>query len=138
MKNHPEIQLKLMGIRKQEGGIRAGAYKGCYYPESKEPFYMPLFWLSDADKREYEKAFEVVHSACYTVYGMKRTGCAGCPFSSKFLKDIEMLERYEPKLAKAVKNIFGKSYEYTLKYRAFKAKMKVLEKQKGQLPLFED
>lgn len=139
MKNHPEIQLRLMGVRKSEGGIRAIAYKGCYYPESKEPFYMPLFWMSDADKREYEKSFEVVHSACYTVYGMKRTGCAGCPFNSKFLRDIETLERYEPKLAKAVKNIFGKSYEYTLQYREFKSFMKAKQKQcEGQMTLFDE
>lgn len=116
-----------------------GAYNGCYYPESKEPFYMPLFWMSDADKREYEKAFEVGHSACYTGYGMKRTGCAGCPFNSKFLRDIETLERYEPKLAKAVKNIFGKSYEYTLQYREFKSFMKAKKKQcEGQMTLFDD
>jgi hypothetical protein len=70
---------------------------------------------------------------------MKRTGCAGCPFNSKFLKDIEMLERYEPKLAKAVKNIFGKSYEYTLQYREFKQFMKAKRKEcEGQMTLFDE
>lgn len=127
-----------MGIRKAEGGIRAGNYKQCYYAQSERPFYMPLFWFSDADKVAYEQVFDIVYSDCYTVYGMKRTGCAGCPFNSKFSKDLETLRQYEPQLYKASNNIFGKSYEYTLKYRAFKAKMKVLEKQKGQLPLFED
>lgn len=134
IKSHPEIQLKLMGIRKSEGGIRAGAYKSCYYPESKEPFYMPLFWLSNADKREYEKVFEVVHSACYTVYGMKRTGCAGCPFNSHFSKDLLLLRTYEPKLFKAVEKVFGQSYDYTYQYRAFKAQQK--SEVFGQLFLF--
>lgn len=128
LQEHSEIGLKIMGIRKAEGGIRAGKYTQCYYNESKHPFYMPLFWLSDADKIAYEQVFQIVHSDCYKVYGMKRTGCAGCPFNSKFLRDIETLERYEPKLAKAVKNIFGKSYEYTLRYRAFKKEMQASQR----------
>ena len=34
------------------------------------------------------------------------------------------MEQYEPKLAKAAKNIFKDSYEYTRRYRQFVEEMK--------------
>lgn len=141
LQEHPEIDLRLMGVRKAEGGIRTGNYQQCYYAESKNPFYMPLFWFSDADKVAYEQTFDIVHSDCYTVHGMKRTGCAGCPFNSKFQQDLEILQQHEPQLYKAVNNIFGKSYEYTLRYREFKEEMKRKERDRkkldGQLTFFD-
>lgn len=62
-------------------------------------------------------------SKCYTEYGLKRTGCAGCPFGRDFEYELEVIQKYEPKLYKAVNNIFGDSYEYTRKYREFVKKM---------------
>lgn len=137
LQEHPEIDLRLMGIRKTEGGIRVANYKQCYYAQSESPFYMPLFWFTDADKVVYEQVFDIVHSDCYTVYGMKRTGCAGCPFNSKFQRDLENLQQYEPQLYKASNKIFGKSYEYTLKYKAFKKEMQYKAKNCGQMSFFD-
>ena len=51
---------------------------------------------------------------------MKRTGCVGCPFNSRFEDDLAIVREHEPALYKAAINIFGKSYEYTRKYREFK------------------
>jgi len=68
-----------------------------------------------------------------TEYGFKRTGCAGCPFNSKFDKDLEVLRKHEPKLAKAAENIFGDSYEYSRGYKKFRFDMK----HKNQMRLFE-
>ena len=51
---------------------------------------------------------------------MIRTGCAGCPFGSRFEEELEIIKKYEPKLYKAVNKIFAKSYEYTRRYREFK------------------
>lgn len=72
----------------------------------------------DEDKKLYEQIFNIKHSDAYEIYGFKRTGCAGCPFNSKYKDDLQILEQYEPRLANAVKNIFKKSYEYTEGYKS--------------------
>lgn len=65
-----------------------------------------------------------MHSKCYTEYGLKRTGCVGCPYGRDFENELEVVQKYEPKLYKAVCNIFKDSYEYTRKYKAFVEDMK--------------
>jgi 3'-phosphoadenosine 5'-phosphosulfate sulfotransferase (PAPS reductase)/FAD synthetase len=117
-----DCDLVIMGVRKAEGGIRSAAYKSCFSEADtgKKANFRPLFWLTNADKKEYEEHCEIVHSDCYTVYGLDRTGCAGCPFGKDFEKELAIIKEYEPKLYKAVNNIFGKSYEYTRKYNVFK------------------
>ena len=117
-----DIDLMILGIRKAEGGARSAAYKSCMNDGIYGLQHFPLFWFKDADKKIYETFFNVRHSAAYEEYGCKRTGCAGCPFGSKFEDELKMLEKYEPQLYKAVCNIFGPSYEYTRAYRDFKAK----------------
>ena len=69
------------------------------------------------------------HSRCYSEYGMKRTGCVGCPFNKHIDEELAVIEKYEPKLYKAAVNVFGKSYEYTRKYREFAKMMKAKEKE---------
>lgn len=128
-----DIDLNVYGVRKAEGGQRATAYKNCFSSGEKKGIaddYRPIFWYKNEDRKAYEEAFGVTHSKCYTEYGMVRTGCAGCPFSRDFEQDLEVIKKHEPKLFKAVNNIFGDSYEYTRKYREFvketKAKNKVV------------
>ena len=138
---HNGIQLALMGMRRAEGGARISR-QSCFNNATKSSIanYTPLWWFSDNDKSEYEKLFGIVHSDCYTVYGMKRTGCTGCPFGSGFELELKIIEKYEPKLHKACLNIFGKSYEYTRKYRAFKKAMKCRERlgiDKNQITMYE-
>lgn len=117
--------LQLLGIRKSEGGARSIQYKSCFYTkQGKVDKHFPLFWFLDEDKRTYCQYFSVKHSRAYTEYGFTRTGCAGCPFNSKHDKEIAILEKYEPQLAKAAKKIFAESYEYDRKYREFKNDMK--------------
>lgn len=112
--------LSITGIRKSEGGIRTAAYKNCFTEkESEVDEYRPIFFYSNADRAAYEDYYEVLHSKCYTKYGLKRTGCAGCPYNRKFEEELDVIKQYEPKLYKAVWNIFGKSYEYTKKYRDY-------------------
>lgn len=114
--------LKIVGVRKDEGGARAYAYKNCFTPSNKDGIaeYRPLFFWTDVDKYEYDLAFNVQHSRCYTEYGLKRTGCAGCPFSSHFEEELQIIKGHEPKLYKAVCAIFGKGYDYFRAYRAFR------------------
>lgn len=112
--------LNIFGVRKAEGGIRATAYKSCFSENiSGSDSYRPLFWYKNEDKIDYEVAYQVTHSKCYTEYGLTRTGCAGCPYSRNFEFELEVIQKYEPKLYKAVNNIFGDSYEYTKKYKEF-------------------
>lgn len=121
---HTGAQLNIMGVRRAEGGARATAYKNCITLKSTGiDDYRPLFWLTDADKAEYERLFGVVHSACYTDYGLPRTGCAGCPFGRSCLKEVDVIQEHEPRLHKAVNKIFGRSYEYTQRYREFAREM---------------
>lgn len=116
--------LNIVGVRKAEGGTRATAYTSCFDENGKNKNgtydnYRPLFWYKNSDKEDYESYYGIIHSKCYTKYGLKRTGCAGCPYGRDFEKELEIIEEYEPKLFVAVNNIFGDSYEYTRKYKEF-------------------
>ena len=118
-----DFDLNCYGVRKAEGGVRASAYKNCFTDNStkdnKIDEYRPIFWYKDDTKKVYEEFFNVIHSKCYTEYGLKRTGCAGCSYGRNFEEELKILKEHEPNLYKAVNNIFGKSYEYTRKYREF-------------------
>lgn len=126
-----DFDLKCVGLRQAEGGIRSSAYKNCYEFDSAKKIqsFRPIWHFSDSDKQEYEKLYNITHSKCYTEYGFKRTGCAGCPFNSKFEEDLKIIKEREPLLYQAVNNIFGASYEYTRKYRKFKKEMALKESQ---------
>jgi len=115
-------ELNMYGVRKAEGGVRATAYKNCFTAyESGADEFRPIFFFTNDTKRKYEEAFGVTHSRCYSEYGLTRTGCAGCPFGQKFEFELQVIQEHEPKLYKAVNNIFGKSYEYTRKYYEFRS-----------------
>ena len=109
--------LNISGIRKSEGGIRSTAYKSCFDNQDNYDNYRPIFWFTDEDKIEYKKLFNVSNSKCYSVYGLKRTGCVGCPFGKNYKEELEIVKKYEPKLYKAVTNLFKDSYEYLNKYK---------------------
>ena len=116
--------LAVVGVRKAEGGLRATTYKTCYDQGIGTDHFRPVFWLTDEDKRFYEREFGIVHSDCYKKYGLKRTGCVGCPFATNILEELNVIEAFEPRLYKAVLNVFGQSYEYTKKYKQFRQRKK--------------
>lgn len=119
-----DAELNITGIRKSEGGARSTAYKGCFQQrDGRADDYRPIFWFGKREKRDYETAYGIVHSDCYTRYGLDRTGCAGCPFGRFYLSELDTMRRFEPGLHKAACNIFGRSYEYTERYMAFKDRM---------------
>lgn len=124
-----EYDLVVIGVRKSEGGARAG-HNTCV-TFGKTDKYRPIFWFSQSDKEEYEKFAHIEHSKCYTEYGLRRTGCAGCPFGRNFEYELEVLKEHEPLLYKAACNIFADSYAYTRKYREFCKRMDE-EKRKEQ------
>lgn len=117
--------INIVGTRKAEGGARATAYNSCFSePSSKSEAaqFRPLFYFTDTDKELYCQRRGVVHSDLYEKYGFKRTGCACCPFGSRFEMELQAAEQLDPGLAMAAKKIFGGAYEYTRAYRDFKAK----------------
>ena len=124
-----KADLLIIGVRKAEGGVRATAYKNCFSENIHGcAQYRPLFFYLDSDKLDYEKSCNIVHSDCYKVWGFKRTGCVGCPYNIKIQEDLLKVKKYEPKLYKAVNNVFKDSYEYTKQYRQFVQDMKLKEK----------
>lgn len=124
-----KYELSISGIRRSEGGVRAIAYKSCFDEnESLCDNYRPLFWYTNDDKLVYENHYNIIHSKCYTQYGLERTGCAGCTFGKDFENELNVIEKYEPNLYKAVNNIFKDSYEYMRNYKKFVSKMKELNK----------
>lgn len=116
IKKELNCDLIITGVRRAEGGVRAIAYKSCFSDNDDVHEYRPLFWYKNEDKEEYERAFDVAHSKCYTEYGLKRTGCLGCPYGRDFEFELSVAEKYEPKLYKAITNIFGSAYEYSREY----------------------
>lgn len=123
--------LNCTGVRQREGGARATAYHSCFSEATNKKVaeFRPLFYFTDEDKQEYKSYCDVRYSDCYEVYGMTRTGCAGCPFASKFEDELKIIKEYEPKLYNAVNKFFGPSYEYTRRYREFKELFKAQKRE---------
>lgn len=118
MKAH-NYDLSINGVRQLEGGTRQ-ALKECFtYSEREGAKFRPVFWFTDADKEAYRQIFGLRLSRCYTLYGFKRTGCAGCPYNAKFDKDNEKVRPYEGGLVRVAEKVFAPSYEYTRRFRAF-------------------
>lgn len=115
-----KCDLMITGVRKAEGGARATAYKNCFSEKTGDADeYRPLFWYTKDDKRCYEEWYGIVHSKCYTEYGLPRTGCCACPCGLNLEMELEVIKEHEPNLYKAVCNVFKDSYEYTRQYREF-------------------
>ena len=94
--------------------------------------------MSDRDKDWYKESYGLRYSDAYEVYGMKRTGCCGCPISYRATEDLELIRPHEPNLVKAAWNVFGDSYRYRQKYREFKSRKMVEDRQiDGQISMFE-
>lgn len=131
--------LKVTGVRRAENGVRSVAYTSCFSAggNGRLPTFMPLFYLTDADKEQYKAFAGLFYSACYEVWGFKRTGCVCCPFGSKFEAELKVVQQWEPKLHKTALKIFGESYDYTRRYRVFRdefKKQKRLAKKKENHP----
>ena len=133
-----DIDLMIIGVRRAEGGIRATTYENCFSEELHGAAqYRPLWWYNNEDKKAYEDYCKIVHSDCYKIYGFPRTGCCCCPYgwvNYALQHELSKVKKYEPKLYKAVTNVFKDSYEYTRQYMQFRKGMK--NKEKGRKMLF--
>jgi len=114
------VEVQIIGVRKAEGGNR-NVIKNCFtHNDRYGNIYRPLFWFTDDDKRYYENVFGVTHSACYEIYGLRRTGCVGCPYNLRLLDELRIVKMFEPNLYFAASRLFGDSYEYTQCFREWK------------------
>lgn len=116
-----DIDLMILGIRKSEGGSRSSAYTNCFISKKTYIYdmFFPIFWWKKEDKELFDLEMEIPHSDCYVEYGLDRTGCAGCPFGRYFEFELDVLNKYEPKLHKGIVSIFEDSYDWTRKYKEY-------------------
>jgi 3'-phosphoadenosine 5'-phosphosulfate sulfotransferase (PAPS reductase)/FAD synthetase len=115
--------LKITGMRQSEGGRRIASRSSCFKPKSDKnrcDEFCPLWFWSDKDKAIYKEWRGMKYSDCYEVWGMKRTGCIGCPCNSKAEQELKIVDKYEPNKVKAAYVVFGQSYKYRRKYNQFK------------------
>lgn len=142
-----DYDMIITGERRAEGGMRSVPRKDntslCFTETSSGQYRLrPLYYVTDEDKGWYKEYYGIRYSDAYEVYGLTRTGCCGCPISYKAVEDLEKIRPYEPNVVKAAWNIFGKSYEYRMKYNEYKESRRQKEKEEkaqklGQLS-FED
>lgn len=135
-----DYDMIITGERRDEGGMRSVPRKDntalCFTETSGGQYRLrPLYYVSDSDKAWYKDRYGIRYSDAYEVYGLTRTGCCGCPISYKAVDDLEKIRPYEPNVVKAAWNIFGKSYEYRMKYNEYKKKRMEQEKNgSGTIP----
>lgn len=113
--------LDCVGVRKTEGSIRSTVYANCFSEGENYDEFRPVFWFTDETKTIYKAHYNVVHSDCYEMWGMKRTGCAGCPFGKRFEEELSLIKKYEPKFYNACLSVFGDAYEYTRRFETYRA-----------------
>lgn len=135
-----DYEMIITGERRDEGGMRSVPRSAefmdnenntmCFYETSNDQFrFRPLYYVTDKDKAWYKEQYGIKYSDAYEVYGLTRTGCCGCPISYKAVDDLEKIRPHEPNVVKAAWNIFGKSYEYRMKYNAYKEMRKNAERE---------
>lgn len=138
-----DYEMIITGERRDEGGMRSVPRKDnttlCFGEMASGQFRLrPLYYVSDKDKAWYKETHKIKYSDAYEVYGLKRTGCCGCPISYRAVDDLELIGKYEPNIAKAAWNIFGDSYRYRQEYNKYKAKrMKEDDQLPGQMTIDE-
>ena len=125
-----KYEMIITGERRDEGGMRSVPRSEqwnetntmCFAETSEGKFrFRPLYYVSDKDKAWYKETYGIRYSDAYEVYGLTRTGCCGCPISYKAVDDLEKIRPYEPNIVKAAWSLFGKSYDYRMKYNEYKA-----------------
>lgn len=130
-----DFDMIITGERRDEGGMRSVPRSAdangtmCFHEQSDGKFrFRPLYYVSDADKAWYKEYYGLRYSDAYEVYGLKRTGCCGCPISARAVEDLERIKPFEPNVVKAAWNIFGDSYRYRQAYNEYKKARREQEK----------
>lgn len=119
-----ECELNVTGERRCEGGIRASSHTSCFETHKNgQNKYMPLWFWDNETKKEFKELEKIKYSDCYEIYGMKRTGCVGCPFNVNIGADLEIMKIYEPEIFDLCIYVFGVSYKLCDKFNLRKNKI---------------
>lgn len=122
-----DFDMIITGERRDEGGMRSVPRQDntalCFTETASGQYRLrPLYYVSDSDKAWYKAYYGIRYSDAYEVYGLKRTGCCGCPISYRAVEDLEIIRPYEPNVVRAAWFVFGQSYEYRMRYNEYKNK----------------
>ena len=71
---------------------------------------MPIIDWTDEDVENFIQKYNVPLSKAYTEYGLKRTGCMGCPFARDIQSNLKTLWDHEPNRYKASMFFFKDVY----------------------------
>lgn len=114
--------LSIIGTRSAESGIRGVSTRECFTQAKSADFatLRPIFYFTKADKAEYNETFNILNSKCYSVYGLHRTGCIGCPFNPHADEELNTVEQFEPSITSVARKLFAPSLALTSEYQAFK------------------
>lgn len=124
--------LRIIGTRKSEGGVRSLSGK-CFDRKDGGPdIYRPLYWFTNDDRAFYERHFGITHSSCYD-WGFKRTGCVGCPFNRDVFEDLVKAEPHEPNVVRAARKVFSDAHEYTRMFNEFMERKNHDDEAQGRL-----
>ncbi len=104
-----DIKLSLVGIRQAEGGIRS-RINTCINIHDDNIKFFPLLFLTDDDVNYLIESKNIELCKAYTEYGLKRTGCVGCPFGRERERELKIIQEKEPNKYLACINLFGNSY----------------------------
>lgn len=138
-----DYEMIITGERRDEGGMRSVPRKDnttlCFTETADGQYRLrPLYYVSDEDKAWYKDTYGIRYSDAYEVYGMKRTGCCGCPISYRATEDLELIREHEPNLVKAAWNVFGDSYRYRQLYKEYKGQRAMEDREiDGQISVFD-
>lgn len=99
----------MQGVRIEEGGARDSAAvlrqraggKLCTWVKHGIIQKAPIIDWTEEDIDQFISEYNVPLSRAYTEFGMKRTGCMGCPFSLNVASNLEYLFYHEPNRYKA-------------------------------------
>lgn len=106
-----ETKLKpILGVRGAEGMMRKRSYQSCFTKDKK---FTPLWDLTDEMENKIYEKYNIEIPKVYDY--VQRTGCMGCPYSKKNIRNIKNIEKELSMLnknqLKFVGEYFKESYE---------------------------
>ena len=105
-------QIKITGMRKEEGGLRTSHNTCTVFDEGKLLKFHPLQPITDDFISWYiaERKIELCE-LYYPPFNFKRTGCKGCPFSLDLQEQLDLMSVLLPAEKKQCEIIWKPVYE---------------------------
>ena len=123
-----------IGMRKQEGGNREKI--SCITKGSRSLHFNVLIPITDEWEEEFIKRYNIELCELYLPpYNFKRTGCMFCVFSEDLQKQLDAMEKINPKMVKQANTLWKTTYDeyrrvgYRLRKRVYNL-FDLLEKEK--------